>query len=97
MDWFVPVMLAAQAGLLLAVVYALGVERPSANRPAPRYLSIGFSLLVSAMVSWEIADRHAAAGGAAVLRYGAALLMGMAIVMLLLDLRRRRGLESGKV
>jgi hypothetical protein len=94
MDWFVNVMLVIQAGLVLTMIYGLGFERPTARRPGPRYLSIGFSLLLSAIVSWEISAAHRQAGGAALLRMGAPLLLGMGIVLLLLALRQRRGLDG---
>jgi hypothetical protein len=94
MDWFVPLTLILQAGLILGAIFHIAMEKPSAKKPRPRYLSYGLSLVVCAFASWEVSGNHAAVAGADLARLGAPLLLGMAIVMLLMAAREHRGLDG---
>ena len=84
------VMLAVLVAALLAAGWAIAMRRPSAERPRPVWTSLAFSLLVIAMASWNIGDKHAGDAGSELLRYGSPLALGFAIALLLMALRERR-------
>lgn len=87
------VMLAVQAAALLAAAWAIVMRRPTPERRRPVWSSLAFSLLIIAMVSWQIADKHSGDRGSAVLMYTAPVVLGFALAMLLMALRERRGLD----
>ncbi|MDB5721704.1 MAG: hypothetical protein JWP15_2322 [Alphaproteobacteria bacterium] len=84
-------MLCVQVGLALVTAYTIVMAKPSPNRPRPVWSSLAFSLLVTSMVSSQIADRHDLSSGAQLLHFGSAVLLGMGLVSLLVLLRQRLG------
>lgn len=85
----IAVMLAVQVGMLIAVAAAV-LRRPAPGRRLPIWSSLTIPPLIAGMVSFQIADRHDHAAGAEILRFGAAVLLGIAISMALVGLRERR-------
>ena len=84
------VMLCVQVGILVATIFAVAVRKPTTARPAPVWSSLAISLLVVGMTSNTIAQDHPGAPGADILAFGAALLLGMAVMAALLLFKERR-------
>jgi hypothetical protein len=96
MDWFVPLVLVVQAAIVLSTGYEIALARPGTKRARPRYAYLGLLMLVGAFMSWAISENHPRAPGAVLAHFGSAILVGMAIVLLLIALRARRGLDNGQ-
>ena len=96
MDWFVPLVLVVQALFVLSTGYEIALPKPRATRARPRYPYLGLLMLVGAFMSWGISENHPRAAGVVLARFGSAILVGMAIVLLLIALRERRGLDKGQ-
>jgi hypothetical protein len=94
MDWFVPLVLVVQAGFVLSTGYEIALAKPRLTRARPRYLYLGFLMLVGAFMSWGISENHPQAPGAVLARFGSAVLVGMALVLLMSALRERRGVDK---
>ncbi|HEV2818549.1 MAG TPA: hypothetical protein VGW40_15160 [Allosphingosinicella sp.] len=90
----VMLMLAVQAGIFLATIWAVLFARGGPGRPRPLWSSFAISLVIVAATSWNIAEGHAGQPGADLLAYDAPLLLGMGIMCALLLIRRRRGLDG---
>lgn len=89
------VMLAVQAGIFLAAVYAIVFQR--ADRPdrrRPIWSSLAITLTIVAATSYQIAEKHAGQPGADLIAYAAPLLLGMGITCALVLIRKRRGLDA---
>jgi hypothetical protein len=87
------VMLAVQAGILLATIFAVCLRKPTAARPGPIWSSLAVALFIVGMTSNEIAADHPGAPGTDIVAFGSPFLMGMALMCLLLlfkQLRDRR-------
>jgi hypothetical protein len=91
MSTLVIIMLCLQVAIVIVTAYAIGFRKPTPAKPRPIWFSFGISLIVIAGVSWQIGGDHARNPGAVLLGLGSAFLLGMAVVVLLLDLRERRG------
>jgi len=89
------VMLIVQAGIFLATAYTILFARASAGRPRPIWSSLSIILVIVAATSWEIADKHFGQPGADILAYCSPLLLGMGVMAAFLQIRQRRGLDSG--
>ena len=90
----VMLMLAVQAGIFLATLWAVLFARGAPGRPRPLWSSHAVALTIVAATSWNIAESHAGEPGADILAYDAPLLLGMGIMCALLLIRQRRGLDS---
>ena len=89
------VMLAAQAAIFLATVYAILFARMSqSGRRRPIWQSFALMLVIVSGTSWNIGNNHAGQPGADILMYCAPLLLGMAIMAALMLIRARRGLDG---
>lgn len=84
------VMLAAQALALAVAIWTIAGRRPVLDRRRPVQSILGFALLLISIASTNIADRHTGDMGAEFLRYGAGVLLGMALALFLLAFRERR-------
>jgi hypothetical protein len=85
------VMLCVQAALVLVTAFTILTARPQPERRRPVWWSLAFSLVLVSGVSAQIADKHDVSPGARLLEYGSGLLLGMGLVCLLVELRRRLG------
>jgi drug/metabolite transporter (DMT)-like permease len=90
------VMLCVQAGIFLAAAYSVMFRKHSAGRRRPLWSSLAITLVIVASTSWQIADKRAGTAGADVLQFGAALLLGMALMAIFMLIRQRRGLDGGE-
>ena len=88
------IMLAVDAALLLVAAWTVLKTKPAPGRPRPIWSSLAMSLVVTAMVSFEIADRHRGGDGGELLEYASGLLMGMGLMSLLVLLRQRLGTDN---
>lgn len=88
------VMLAAQAAIFLAIVYAILFTPMGQRRGRPIWSSFAISLILVSGASWNIGNSHAGQPGADILTYMAPLFLGMAIMAALLLIRGRRGLDG---
>jgi drug/metabolite transporter (DMT)-like permease len=89
------VMLAVQAGMFLAAIYAIVFQRGDRpDRRRPIWSSLAVSLVIVAATSYQIAEKHAGQPGADVIAYAAPLLLGMGITCALVLIRKRRGLDA---
>jgi hypothetical protein len=88
------VMLCVQAGIFASTAFALIVARHSGARPRPLWPSLAVGLVIVASTSWTIADQRAGEQGAGLLSFGAAFLLGMGIMTILLLIRQRRALDT---
>lgn len=88
------IMLAVQVAIFCVTAFTVVVARPNADRPRPIWSSLAISLIVIAMVSWNLSERHEGGVGADLLAYGSPLLLGMGIMACLMQIRRARGLDS---
>ena len=87
-------MLCIQVGILLATIYAVAVRKPSAGR-GPVWSSLATSLMVVGVVSNWISQDHPAAPGDDILEFGAAILIGMAVMAAMMLIRQRREAGDG--
>jgi hypothetical protein len=94
MQPLVILMLGLQVAVALTAAASIVVRRPTPERPKPVWSSLAFSLTVVAGVSLKIADKRDGGAGVEVLHFGAAVLVGMAISLVLIALRERRGLDQ---
>jgi hypothetical protein len=94
MKLLIIVMLAVQAGIVLATAWTILFARSAAGRPRPIWSSLALSLIVVAGTSWRIADGHFGDPGADILAFCSPLLLGMGLMAILLQIRQRRGLDS---
>ena len=90
----IAVMLFVDVFMLLVVAYAVVIKKPSAERPEPLWRSLAISLLVAGMVSVRIADSHSGGAGAEPLEVAGLLLTGMAVMSLLVAVRKRQRTAS---
>jgi hypothetical protein len=88
------VMLCVQVGIFLAISYSLIFARHSGARPRPLWPSLAIGLVLVASTSWTIADRHMGEAGAEIVSFGAAFLLGMGFMTILLLIRQRRALDT---
>jgi hypothetical protein len=88
------VMLCVQIGIFLSISYALIVARHSGSRPRPLWPSLAIGLVIVSSSSWRIADQHSGEQGADILSFGAAFLLGMGFMTMLLLIRQRRALDT---
>ncbi len=88
------IMLAVQVAIFFVAAITVVVARPSAERPRPIWSSLAISLIIIAMVSWNLSERHEGGAGADLLAFGSPLLLGMGIMACLMQIRRARGLDS---
>jgi hypothetical protein len=88
------VMLCVQLGIFLAITYSLIFARHSGARPRPLWPSLAVGLVIVSSTSWQIADKHMGEAGAELLSFGAAFLLGMGFMTILLLIRQRRALDT---
>ena len=93
MDLIVMLMLAVQAGMIIATALAVVFGRSTSARQRPIWHVLAAALIIVAGTSWRIAERHVGEEGADMLDFGAPLLFGMALVAIFMAIRRRRGLD----
>jgi hypothetical protein len=86
------VMLAVQAAILLVTIWKVLFKRQAPGSRRPVWSGLAIALAIIAGTSIRIADSHAGQPGADVLSTGAALLLGMALMTVLIALRERKGL-----
>ena len=84
-------MLAVDAGMILAVAWAVVFAKWTDDRPRPNWTSLIVPLVIAAAASQRIADSHAGQNGADILLFGGTLLLGMALMGAFVAARRRRG------
>ena len=84
------VMLAVQAGILLATIFAVCLRKPTAARPGPIWSSLAVALFIVGMTSNQIARDHPGAPGTDIIAFGSPLLIGMALMCLLLLFKELR-------
>jgi hypothetical protein len=89
------VMLSVQVAMVLAAAVTIIAAKPHPGRRRPIWSSLAIALVLGAGTSWQIAERHAGAPGADLLRFGAPLLLGLGLACLFFHIRRRRGLDAG--
>ena len=87
------IALAMQVAIFLVTVFTVVVARPTAERSRPIWSSLALSLIVIAMFSSNLSERHEGVVGADLLAYGSPLLLGMGIMACLMQIRRARGLD----
>jgi len=85
------VMLCVQVAIFAAAAFAVGFRKPTAAKPGPIWSSFAISLSIVGMASLQIGGDHAGQTGADVLLFGGPILIGMALMCLLLLIRKRRG------
>ncbi|MEA3003727.1 MAG: hypothetical protein QOH81_2515 [Sphingomonadales bacterium] len=88
------VMLCVQAAMVLVAAFTIVLAKPTPGRRRPIWSSLALSLIVTASVSWQIADRHDLSSGARLLQYGSGLLLGMGLTSLFVLLRQRLGTDA---
>ena len=88
------IALAMQVAIFLVTVFTVVAARPTAERSRPIWSSLAISLIVIAMFSSNLSERHEGGAGADLLAYGSPLLLGMGIMACLMQIRRARGLDS---
>ena len=82
------VMLCVQVLMVLAVLFAVTIRKPTAEKPVPIWSSLALSLFVGGMASTQIATSHDGGAGVDILMFGGAVLIGMALMCLLLSIRQ---------
>lgn len=88
------VMLVLQVTLVLVTCFTVITAKPSPGRPRPIWSSLAISLIITASVSFQIANDHRGADGGELLQYGSALLMGMGLLSLMVLIRQRLGADA---
>ena len=88
------VMLAAQVTIFFVTALIVVLARPTGERPRPIWSSLAIPLIIIAMASWNLSERHEGGAGADLLAYGSPLLLGMGIMACLMQIRRARGLDQ---
>ena len=90
------VMLCVQAAMLVVVAVTILMARTpaGARRPRPYWSSLAISCIVAGGASFQITDHHQSDAAARLLEYGSGLLLGMGLMSMLLELRRRLGRDS---
>ena len=88
------VILALQVALLVVCFWTVAVRRPTPARPKPIWSSLMISTLVAAMASFGIAEKHATDAVSELVRFGGAILLGLALAFSFVSLRERRGLDA---
>ena len=88
------VMLVLDAALFLITVLTVLRAKPQPGRPRPIWSSLAISLLVTASVSFQMADNHPGAYGGELVKYVSGVLLGMGILSLLVLLRQRLGTDA---
>ena len=83
-------LLVIQVAVVLAAAWAMVGRRPTAARRRPIWSSLTISLLVIAMASFNVVERHAPGPGPELVRFGGAVLIGFAVAMALMGLREHR-------
>jgi hypothetical protein len=86
-------MLCVQVALVLVTLITIATARGTAQRPRPVWSSLSISLMVGAIASLNVVDRHDDGAFAEVLQFGAGILFGMALITLAMRIRVRRGLD----
>jgi hypothetical protein len=85
-------MLVIEAAIFVVAILS-AVLAPSTNRRGrPMWTGIAISLIIVAIAASSIGEHHSGQAGADMLRAGAMVLIGMAIMTALMGLRQRRGL-----
>lgn len=84
------VMLLVDIAIFVATAYAVAMRKPTERRGRPIWSSFAISLLITGNVSIQIADRHSGKPGADLLWFAGPLLIGMAIMCVLIQIRERR-------
>ena len=93
MSPLVIIMVCMQVAIAIITGFVMGFHKPTPAKPRPIWSSFA-PLIVMAGLSWEIANDYAGDRGAPFLRFGSPFLLGMAVTVLLLGLRERRGLNG---
>jgi hypothetical protein len=87
------VMLAVDAGMILACAIAVAFAKSTPQRSRPQWPALIVALAVAGSTSLRIADRHAGQAGADILLSGGSLLFGMALMGAFVAARKRRGVD----
>lgn len=87
-------ILALQVAMLATCAFTVAIRRPTASRPRPIWSSLMISTLVAAMASFGIAGNHPADRTSELIRFGAAVLIGLSLAFGFVSLRERRGLDA---
>ncbi|HEY1606531.1 MAG TPA: hypothetical protein VGF77_13140 [Allosphingosinicella sp.] len=88
------VMLCVDAAMFLVTILTALKARPRPGRPRPVWSSLAVSLLITASVSFQIADKHRGSDGGELLEYCSGVLLGMAIFSVLALLRQKMGTDA---
>ena len=80
MDPLIIVMLVAQLAALAAIIYAVLRRVPASAYPRRAWSSVAIAAFVVSLASFQISTAHRAERGGGLLEFGAAVLIGMALV-----------------
>ena len=89
-------MLVVQAAMFLVTIYYVLFKKPAPPGGQSNWLSLWMGLIIVGAASWQIGDSHLGEAGADVLVFGAPFLIGMGIMALLMTIRERRKLDTGR-
>lgn len=88
-------MLLVQIAIVLVTLYTVAWRKPSPERPRPVWSSLAISLFVTGMASSGIASNHFGERGDDVVAFFSAIVIGMALVCLAMQVRERRQRQAG--